>query len=197
MKCAKCDYVSFDYLSECKNCHASLEAVRAGLRFPVAKPTAQSLLGSLLSAPTAEVAQSLSAAQSPAYEAANLEQETAISFDEGFQIDSASEGGQFSATDESNEDFSLLDISDEELGTLIVGHDEFEKEQREDSRSIPEPTDELELDLGDFLDTKESKLEEPQKVAAANAEDDFAIDLSEGDLDNFLKQLEKTTGGKA
>ncbi|MGC9196316.1 MAG: hypothetical protein ACP5IL_12810 [Syntrophobacteraceae bacterium] len=226
MKCAKCDYVSFDYLSECKNCHASMEAVRARFRFPAAKPKALSLLGSLLSAPTAEVEHPPAAAQSPISDDSSLEQESAITFDEGFQIDSVTTGEEFSATDATNEDFSLLDISDEELGTLIVEHDEFGKGQREDNPSPGKPQDSLsehsdisaalELDLGDFLERKDGKIDsgadlqgEPEKLdaatkspppeaqALAGSDDDFLIDLSEGDLDNFLQQLEQTKRGKA
>lgn len=48
MKCNKCGYVSFDYLSECKKCGVSLEATREGLGFGTAKPNVPSFLGALL-----------------------------------------------------------------------------------------------------------------------------------------------------
>jgi len=49
MKCTKCGYVSFDYLSECKKCRTSLTAARDGFGFAGEKPTVPFLLGSLLS----------------------------------------------------------------------------------------------------------------------------------------------------
>jgi hypothetical protein len=48
MKCQKCGYVSFDYLSQCKKCGADLTTVREKLGFSALKPEVPSLLGALL-----------------------------------------------------------------------------------------------------------------------------------------------------
>src|SRR5208337_4397555 len=120
MRCAKCGYVSFDYLSECKKCRTSLASSREGLGFFAAKPVVPSLLGSLLS-----------------------DYEPPVKLDSGpvtsdisaaFDIADGFGGGLWQAKPESGvtqpapaiahpdgsqEDFSLLDLSDEELELLI------------------------------------------------------------------------------
>jgi hypothetical protein len=48
MKCQKCGYVSFDYLSQCKKCGADLTAARGLLGFSELKSEVPSLLGALL-----------------------------------------------------------------------------------------------------------------------------------------------------
>jgi hypothetical protein len=48
MKCQKCGFVSFDYLSQCKKCGADLTAVREKLGFSALKSDVPFLLGTLL-----------------------------------------------------------------------------------------------------------------------------------------------------
>ncbi len=48
MKCHKCGFVSFDYLSECKACGADLTGSRQRLGFPALKSEIPFLLGTLL-----------------------------------------------------------------------------------------------------------------------------------------------------
>jgi hypothetical protein len=48
MKCQKCGFVSFDYLSQCKKCGTDLTAVREQLGFSALKSETPFLLGSLL-----------------------------------------------------------------------------------------------------------------------------------------------------
>jgi hypothetical protein len=48
MKCQKCGFVSFDYLSQCKKCGADLTAVRELLGFSALKSEVPALLGTLL-----------------------------------------------------------------------------------------------------------------------------------------------------
>jgi hypothetical protein len=48
MKCQKCGFVSFDYLSQCKKCGADLTGVRELLGFSALKSEVPSLLGTLL-----------------------------------------------------------------------------------------------------------------------------------------------------
>lgn len=48
MRCPKCGYNSFDYLSECGKCHTDLSKVRLELGFTNVKPTMPAWLGSLI-----------------------------------------------------------------------------------------------------------------------------------------------------
>jgi hypothetical protein len=48
MKCDKCGFVSFDYLSECRRCGANLTATREHLGFSALKSEVPFLLGALL-----------------------------------------------------------------------------------------------------------------------------------------------------
>jgi hypothetical protein len=48
MRCQKCGFVSFDYLSQCKKCGADLTVVRELLGFSASKSEVPSLLGALL-----------------------------------------------------------------------------------------------------------------------------------------------------
>lgn len=49
MKCNKCGFVSFDYLSQCRKCGTDLTAMRELLGFSALKSEVPSLLGTLLS----------------------------------------------------------------------------------------------------------------------------------------------------
>ena len=48
MKCQKCGFVSFDYLSQCKKCGADLTATREKMGFSALKSQVPFLLGALL-----------------------------------------------------------------------------------------------------------------------------------------------------
>lgn len=121
MKCIKCGYVSFDYLSECKKCRTSLTAARNGFGFSGGKPAVPFLLGSLLSVyetPTHMVESTV----------VETEVSTPFSFAEGvgdgFRLEKPETPTVETASavvnpSESEEDFSLLDLSDEELELLI------------------------------------------------------------------------------
>ena len=122
MRCSKCGYVSFDYLSECKKCRTNLTGTRDGLGFFAAKPAVPSLLGSLLSDYEHPVKQ----------DSAPVENEisTAFAIGDGFgggfwqanQESTAAPAAAAAAVadpDGSEEDFSLLDLSDQELELLI------------------------------------------------------------------------------
>ena len=120
MKCIKCGYVSFDYLSECKKCRTSLTAAKNGFGFSGAKPAVPFLLGSLLSV-----------YESPAHmESTVVETEVSTPFSfaegvgDGFRLEKPETRTVETASavvnpSESEEDFSLLDLSDEELELLI------------------------------------------------------------------------------
>jgi hypothetical protein len=127
MRCANCGYISFDYLSECKKCRTSLLAARDGIGFRSSQPAVPFLLGSLLES-TLQPVNTLPEAE--AITSLNLTEETGASFSPGDEdplVTTGEERGneldrQSSATaglDAPEEDFSLLDLSDEELEMLI------------------------------------------------------------------------------
>ncbi|MCE5333497.1 MAG: hypothetical protein LLG06_02810 [Desulfobacteraceae bacterium] len=124
MKCTKCGYFSFDHLSECKKCGTNLSGVRDALGFSAAKPSIPFFLGSLLKdyqqpasmdSPTAETA----SAVAPAFDFGD---ETEIGG--GYRLVMPESDVEMAAEtvpnpEEGEEDFSLLDLSDEELELLI------------------------------------------------------------------------------
>ncbi len=214
MKCDKCGYVSFDHLLECKNCQASMAAARESFNFPTAKPAPPSLLGSLLHNPLPHIDQPF---QGP-------DTETSDPF--SFHEETGGEQGEFGvaapgigAPNEQEEDFSLLDISDEELQKLVE-HDAFGSKNKTLPQasapgeiSMPGKADDLmdmEISLEDFFEDegqggaapKETESTPPPsestRVSAGKPDtaDDLEIDLSESDLEDLLKRLEQTTGGK-
>ncbi len=120
MKCSKCGFISFDYLSECKKCRASLTAARDGFGLLAAKPAVPFLLASLLSnyEPPAQSGDTL----------VEAEKLTTFGFAEGagngFRQDKPEIGAEEAASaiagpDGSEEDFSLIDLSDDELELLV------------------------------------------------------------------------------
>lgn len=131
MKCAKCGYISFDYLSECKKCQASMVAVREALGFSAAKPAVPSLLGSLFGDSQPAAQQHSHAADSETHLAFNSQEEIGSVLSEGFMSEPAS-----AHSAEAEEDFSLLDLSDEELESLI-DNDTFGNEERQ---KLQQPT---------------------------------------------------------
>ena len=131
MRCAKCGYVSFDYLSECKKCRTSLTGTREGLGLFASKPAVPSLLGSLLSDYEHPVKQESGPVES--------EISTAFAIGDGFgggfwQADPESAAPQAATAiaqpDEPEEDFSLLDLSDQEL-ELLIDNGPFTSPQQE------------------------------------------------------------------
>lgn len=133
MKCAKCGYISFDHLSECKKCQTSMASAREGLGFAAARPAAPALLGSLLrdSQPTAP--QDDHAADTEAYISFGTQEEISGALNEGFVSAPAEAARPVADPVETQEDFSLLDLSDEELELLIEqdASEQGEKEQIE------------------------------------------------------------------
>lgn len=212
MKCTKCGFVSFDYLSECRKCGADISTARNQLGFSTVKPSVPSLLGSLLgkSAPLPELGP-VPVEEPSALPTFDFEEEPEIAG--GFKlVDSESDGGapgKVSATspdsDEGEEDFSLLDLTDDELDLLI------DKDQNPSQR--PDPAQAAVANGGvprsgglipdfniDSLPGLSAKREQPAPAAkpAAKApkqpgeaatEDDFVIELSEKDLQSLLTNL--------
>ncbi|MDR3568424.1 MAG: hypothetical protein P4L43_10385 [Syntrophobacteraceae bacterium] len=207
MKCAKCGYISFDHLSECKKCQTSLAAVREELGFSAVKPLAPSLLASLLRDYHTQGQQNRPETAPPP---------------DPFSFQEQTGSAQPDATGESEEDFSLLDLSDAELERLI---------ERDQSPEISMPAeadtalrDELTLNFDDFDEpVNETKPSDGLELLAHSrtapgwsendppltlefehapdqrpeaSSDDFVIDLSESDLDALLKRLEDNSEGE-
>lgn len=120
MKCAKCGYISFDHLSECKKCQTSIAAVRGGLGFSATKPAVPSLLGSLLRDHQLPPAQKKNdAPDTETYIPFSSQEEISAALNDGFHTESADTAQRVADSGEIQEDFSLLDLSDEELELLI------------------------------------------------------------------------------
>ncbi|MGC8495245.1 MAG: hypothetical protein ACP5SH_26315, partial [Syntrophobacteraceae bacterium] len=115
-------------------------AVREALGFSAARPAAPSLLGSLLG--DSQTPQS-HAAESQAPIAFNSQEDIGSVLSQGFMSEAAS-----AHSAEAEEDFSLLDLSDEELESLIV-KDTFANEEGENLQPTGEiafsPSDEITL----------------------------------------------------
>jgi hypothetical protein len=120
MRCAKCGYVSFDHLSECKHCRTSMSATRDGFGFFAAKPAAPSLLGSLLSGYEPPTPKESSVVETELSNPFSFGKEAGGGFrQEKPESRTAETASAVANPDESGEDFSLLDLSDEELELLI------------------------------------------------------------------------------
>ena len=127
MRCDKCGYISFDYLSECKKCRTSLTAARESIGFPALKPAAPFLLRSLLESGLerennlAEVETLTSFGLAEKAEASSgLGEEGILGFlkqETGSEV--IRQPLEIEGTDGPEEDFSLLDLSDEEIELLI------------------------------------------------------------------------------
>lgn len=119
MRCTKCGYTSFDYLGECSKCGTSLDGIRDGLGFSAARPAVPFLLRSLIKNGADSVEQDSTPEKEPGSSSFEFEEE----FGGGFQIvhenEAQSEPEAIPNPDEGEEDFSLLDLSDEELELLI------------------------------------------------------------------------------
>jgi hypothetical protein len=177
MKCSKCGFVSFDFLSECKKCGTNIAGSREALGFDTMKPSVPFFLGALLkdyetSAPGAEAARN---------------EDTISSFDFGEESDSRNGDfkleGEAAVQPRENEDFSLLDLTDEELD-LLIADGEADKggaqnaaasEQTAASPAAPEPAS-------------------PKAAAPEDANGkDLHIELTEQDLEMLLSELGDTS----
>ena len=137
MKCIKCGYVSFDHLSECKKCQTSIAAAREGLGFSAVRPAAPALLGSLLR-DFQSPAQQKKPAEAPetlnTLNTFSSMPEASDALNEVFRIEHTDTDDVVADAGETEEDFSLLDISDEEL-ELLIDQDSPGAAQNEATRS--------------------------------------------------------------
>ena len=180
MRCTKCGYISFDYLSECKKCRTSLADAREGLGFFAAKPAVPSLLGSLLSDYEHLVKQ----------ESAPVENAISTAF-YGFggglwQTNPGSSAAQATTaianpdeSEEEEEDFSLLDLSDQELELLI---DKGPLESPQQETVIGSSSDDAVLSTSEFFSQAEQK---PPAFETGPVETPLKTETAYG-LDNYL-----------
>jgi hypothetical protein len=221
MKCVKCGYVSFDYLSECKKCRTSLAALRESFGFSSANPAVPFLLGSLLRnyEPQAMQKSDIIEAEIP------LTLDFGEPFDE--EVGAAKSGGENSTGQlipdpgEAEEDFTLLDLSDEEL-ELLIDKDTFApdgvkaqdhpgSDMKVSGRAPASAEPQMDGDLfqgldwdeqfPDFKDNSPVIAEGPSEVKSppdqavqqpAESADEFVIEISENDLESLLKELDGT-----
>jgi hypothetical protein len=179
MRCAKCGYVSFDYLSECKKCRTNLTGTRDGLGFFAAKPAVPSLLGSLLSDYEHPVKQDIAPVEN--------EISTAFAIGDGFgggfwqanQESTAAPAAAVADSDESEEDFSLLDLSDQEL-ELLIDNGPFASSQQE---IVPESgSHDAGVSVSEFFSAAE---QEPLTLETGPIETPLAAENAHG-LDDYL-----------
>lgn len=195
MKCIKCGYFSFDYLSECKKCRASLTQVRQLLGFSGLRPEVPEMLTSLLR----------NYAPPPAQEAAVAEPSISASldFEDGLEMaphEAVEETPEVIAApavdvrDEAEEDFSLLDLSDEELELLI----ETPSDSAEAAAPAAAPlqdTGEADFVIPDSLSPDEPvfpamKIELPKEEEHAAEAEDGGLELI-FDADDLPPELEE------
>ncbi len=217
MKCTKCGFVSFDYLSECKKCGMSLAGTREALGLAAAKPAIPSFLAPLMK----------DYKEPPPQSAPDTAQTNLPSFDFSDEFDTHPTGEEPAQAGNEAGDSGLLEISDEELDFLIESDvDDKGQPQAEDKAAQPvrdamaetvaDPakaagidTDELVLDFDDISLPDFSDIDEPpkEKIAAAaealkvpepaTAEDEsLQIELSEQDLEMLLTELEHPVSSK-
>jgi len=214
MKCTKCGFVSFDYLSECKKCGINLSAPRDALGFSGKKSDVPFFLGSLLKEhvkpPAADNKDLTEDSSTPSFDFGD-ESEFSGSFGNAEEAvmtvaaeqTAAAEQVAVSASEATEtEDFSLLDISDEELDILMA---EDVNEPASSSGSQPAPSqsegvtkDTLipQVDVSSLpgLAGQDSESGVPVGSAGATRKDtedeNLVIDLSDMDLENFLSELD-------
>ncbi len=215
MKCTKCGFVSFDYLSECKKCGMSLAGTREALGLAAAKPAIPFFLAPLLKDYKEPLTQA-----SPAPE--TMEDNALPSFDFSDDFDTHAADEVPVQTQNEGGDSGLLEISDEELDFLIQsGIDETGQDQKaaeklsepvkdtmadtvaETVKSAETESEELLLDFDNISLPDFSKLDEapgqntsspvelPKAIEPPPAEDEsLQIELSEQDLEMLLTELE-------
>lgn len=215
MKCTKCGYVSFDYLSECRKCGANLLQVRDGLGFGSAKPAVPSFLAGMLEDNAIPAAKDEGDSRPEKGEPTlDFGEEFAVpDLDEARDDDSTAAfaqqaDGHLSERRERGE-FNLVDLSDVELDLSIDDGAEVEVEPKLDI--APELDGDLKLDLDPQLDAElelEPQLETEwdsergeEGKSSGSAEDQSAlpgneplvVELSENELEDLLSELEKSS----
>lgn len=212
MKCHKCGYTSFDYLSECKKCGVDLTSVRDGLGFWAVKPTVPFFLGLLLKDQAGGVTPGREAlmGETPAETLPEIEFDDNFDMEEDFVLSGELTGGAEPSSEQSHDKVTLgptgkdagvtdevLEISDEELNQFMEEAGQGKAPEMEPMLSAEVPTSShRELpdvgekthaipSLGGELGVQEELL------------DSFGVGLLDSDMDEFAldMKLEETDPG--
>lgn len=196
MKCEKCGYVSFDYLSECKKCGIDLSALRDGMGFPAVKPQPPSFLESILKDRSGGT-------REPKQEAVSFES-TLPPLD----LDDEPADAMIPLQTESSEEILLEDTEIKFDESKIMIDKDLPSSGRNAAFSVQqaEPALEqepLELDIDLLLEEDDpaqssgtvitsTSASEPARDASGlqNADEDLVIEISEDELQNLLSDLE-------
>lgn len=204
MKCTKCGFVSFDYLSECTKCGINLTAAREALGFSGKKSSVPFFLGSLLKEyvkpPAADHKDLTEDSSTPSFDFGD-ESELNGGFgnaEQALETAVAEQAAASVSTPEplETEDFSLLDISDEELDILMS---EDVNGPAPGAGSPPAAKDTLipDVDVSALPGLSGQGSEAGVSVGSAGAaqtdpvDENLVIDLSDMDLENFLSELDE------
>jgi hypothetical protein len=213
MKCTKCGFVSFDYLSECTKCGINLSAARDTLGFSGKKSNVPFFLGSLLKEyvkpPAADNKDLTEDSSTPSFDFGD-ESELNGSFgnaEQAVMTVAAEQTAASASTTEplETEDFSLLDISDEELDILMAEEVNAPESTSGSQASLSQSADVTgghkdslipRVDLSSLpglaAKGQESGVSDEPTVATRKdtVDENLVIDLSDMDLENFLSELD-------
>jgi hypothetical protein len=193
MKCNKCGFISFDYLSECRGCGADISAVRDELGFLPVKPDLPFFLNFLVKAPKVKMPEiNLPEAGDP-YDSSLPE----IEFGDDAEVDSTPGRDGGAALQTSPARVSMEDFGAGHMDGLSVDLD-FEPES--DGKIVPAAAagspleaavqdlsrEELNRIMADLEANVPAGPSQSVKVKGG----DLDMDLSEHDLANLLEQLE-------
>ena len=180
MRCAKCGYFSFDYLSQCKKCRTNLADVRIGLGFSSATPAIPSLLGSLFRdfEPVAnqESAAVAIAVSDPIYFEERLD---AAPRPLERESETVATPPALANSEEAEEDFSLLDLSDEELD-LLIDNRAFVSDEMEPAIQTRADTDDVDFTIPESLSSAEPA---PPVLKIEPAETETPSEPSSGEIE--------------
>lgn len=202
MRCNKCGFISFDYLSQCKSCGVSLAAVRDELGFLPVRPDSPSFLTSLAGNTKVRVPEVRPGDLTEPYDSSLPE----IDFGEDMEVPRA-QGKEEAPPPRtaSAERVSMEDLNTGELDDLARGLDLASMGDAQPEQPKAGPRSALEdvvLDLShgelDRIMTEvEAKVSAAPPKTAEVTDDDLVIDLSERDLANLLEELRDLPEGAA
>lgn len=203
MRCPKCGFNSFDYLSECRKCGADLTKTRQELGFKSGKPAMPFLLERLLkehkdAEPDANKATELDAFADLQHPSLALEDDLSIS--PGTAKDTAEDAGGIDFFDGAQPPpvkaakASSQPLEDDEINFDLSG-------EQADWSFLDEQLDEnLLSQLGQAEEiSKPPALSDSAKKSRRQADEEAVIELSEEDLEVLfleLKESEKNDGDK-
>jgi len=194
MKCHKCGFISFDYLSECKKCGVDLTAGREKMGLSSIKPSEPFFLASLLKSHVSEPGSGpkTTAASASAWSdlaEIDLGDEPALDLDLSDSEDAPTSGLPFTVDGR---------VSDQSVSSLKVPKEAGKPVFTRQASSVE---DELELDLDSVLDAAgTSGIQQPPKPETEGIEliiEDSEMELSVDNLDLFIEDAESLKGTAA